>query len=79
MCTPRGEDFLIFNFQNFVQDLVKQRQRREFENEIHDAFLKFIASIMKGYQAFLRPIKGAPMTEHATDTGNLFDLDGFLR
>ncbi|CDH93122.1 DENN domain type RAB GEF [Caenorhabditis elegans] len=61
------------------QDLVKQRQRREFENEIHDAFLKFIASIMKGYQAFLRPIKGAPMTEHATDTGNLFDLDGFLR
>ncbi|CAI2349882.1 unnamed protein product [Caenorhabditis sp. 36 PRJEB53466] len=61
------------------QDLVKQRQRREFENEIHDAFLKFIASIMDGYQAFLRPIKSAPANDHATDTGNLFDLEGFLK
>ncbi|UMM31114.1 hypothetical protein L5515_012723 [Caenorhabditis briggsae] len=61
------------------QDLKKQQKRREYENAIHDAFLKFIASIMKGYQAFLRPIKSAPASAHATDTGNLFDLDGFLR
>ncbi|EGT48632.1 hypothetical protein CAEBREN_17629 [Caenorhabditis brenneri] len=61
------------------QDLKKQQKRREYENAIHDAFLKFIASIMKGYQAFLRPIKSAPANAHATDTGNLFDLEGFLR
>lgn len=61
------------------QDLKKQQKRREHENAIHDAFLKFIASIMKGYQAFLRPIKSAPANAHATDTGNLFDLEGFLR
>lgn len=71
---PKKEGFLPVD-----QDLVKQRQRREFENEIHDAFLKFIASIMKGYQAFLRPIKSAPTNDNATDTGNLFDLDGFLK
>ncbi|KAF1759897.1 hypothetical protein GCK72_016364 [Caenorhabditis remanei] len=61
------------------KDLKQQQKRREYENAIHDAFLKFIASIMKGYQAFLRPIKSAPANAHATDTGNLFDLDGFLR
>ncbi|CAD6196860.1 unnamed protein product [Caenorhabditis auriculariae] len=61
------------------QDLLKQKKRREYELEVHDAFLKFMASLMKGYQGFLRPIKCAPATAHATDTGNLFDLDGFLR
>lgn len=34
---------------------------------------------MRGYQSFLRPIKSAPSTVNATDTGNLFDLDGFLK
>ncbi|CAJ0918578.1 unnamed protein product, partial [Mesorhabditis belari] len=38
-----------------------------------------MASIMRGYQAFLRPIVSAPKCKSATDTGNLFDIDGFLR
>ncbi|CAB3406093.1 unnamed protein product [Caenorhabditis bovis] len=61
------------------QDLMKQRKRREYEIEIHNAFLKFMASLMKGYQSYLRPITCAPATARATDTGNLFDLEGFLR
>ncbi|CAI5448015.1 unnamed protein product [Caenorhabditis angaria] len=61
------------------KDLIRQRQRRDFETQIQDAFLKFIASLMKGYKAYLRPITRAPTNENATDTGKLFDLDGFLK
>ena len=35
--------------------------------------------LMAGYQGFLRPIKSAPSSAKATDTGNLYDLGGFLR
>lgn len=41
--------------------------------------LRFMASLMRGYQSFLKPIKSAPASVSATDTGNLFDLDGFLK
>jgi hypothetical protein len=33
---------------------------------------------MKGYTAYLKPIKSAPKIG-TTDTGALFDLDGFVR
>ncbi|KIH64554.1 dDENN domain protein [Ancylostoma duodenale] len=61
------------------RELVLQKKRKELEMAIHDAFLRFMANLMRGYQSFLRPIKSAPSTVSATDTGNLFDLDGFLK
>ncbi|WKY05599.1 hypothetical protein Q1695_006083 [Nippostrongylus brasiliensis] len=61
------------------REMIIQKKRKELELAIHDAFLRFMASLMRGYQAFLRPIKSAPASVSATDTGNLFDLDGFLR
>ncbi|XP_028999741.1 C-myc promoter-binding protein-like isoform X2 [Betta splendens] len=48
------------------------------ELEIQEAFLRFMAAILKGYRLFLRPITQAP-SEKATDASSLFDLQGFLR
>ncbi|VDK47516.1 unnamed protein product [Cylicostephanus goldi] len=59
--------------------MVIQKKRKELEMAIHEAFLRFMANLMRGYQSFLKPIKSAPSCVNATDTGNLFDLDGFLK
>uniref|UniRef100_A0A915BHZ9 tRNA-splicing endonuclease subunit Sen54 N-terminal domain-containing protein n=1 Tax=Parascaris univalens TaxID=6257 RepID=A0A915BHZ9_PARUN len=56
-----------------------QRKKRMLEVSVQDAFLKFMASVMHGYTAYLRPIRSAPRRVGATDTGSLFDLDAFLR
>nr|XP_043885939.1 C-myc promoter-binding protein-like isoform X2 [Solea senegalensis] len=48
------------------------------ELEIQEAFLRFMAAILKGYRSFLRPITQAP-SEKATDHSSLFDLQGFLK
>lgn len=46
--------------------------------EIQEAFLFFMASILKGYRSYLRPITQAP-SETATDATSLFALQAFLR
>ncbi|VDP12311.1 unnamed protein product [Onchocerca flexuosa] len=56
-----------------------QRKKRTLEINVQDAFLRFMASLMQGYTAYLRPIRCAPRFVGATDTGSLFDLDSFLR
>ena len=43
--------------------------------EIQEAFLCFMASILKGYRSYLRPITQAP-SETATDATSLFALQG---
>lgn len=43
--------------------------------EIQEAFLCFMASILKGYRSYLRPITEAP-SETATDASSLFELQG---
>ena len=48
------------------------------ELDIQEAFLKFMASILRGYRSYLLPITKAP-TIGATDPNSLFDLQGFLR
>ncbi|KAM8876301.1 C-myc promoter-binding protein-like isoform 1-T1 [Synchiropus picturatus] len=48
------------------------------ELEIQEAFLRFMAAILKGYRSFLRPITQAP-SEKATHASSLFDLQGFLK
>ena len=45
------------------------------ELEIQEAFLRFMAAVLKGYRSFLRPITQAP-SEKATDASSLFDLQG---
>ena len=48
------------------------------ELEIQEAFLVFMTSVLGGYRQHLLPITKAPTAE-ATDVGNLFDIQGFLR
>ncbi|XP_062860223.1 C-myc promoter-binding protein isoform X2 [Trichomycterus rosablanca] len=48
------------------------------ELEIQEAFLRFMAAILRGYRSYLLPITQAP-SEKATDASSLFDLQGFLK
>ncbi len=45
------------------------------ETAIQEAFLRFMAAIMKGYQSYLLPITRAP-TAGTTDVSSLFDVAG---
>ncbi|XP_063215906.1 DENN domain-containing protein Crag isoform X2 [Bacillus rossius redtenbacheri] len=60
------------------RDFQLKRQEQALELEIQEAFLRFMATILKGYKAFLQPITKAP-TIGTTDPSSLFDLHGFLR
>ncbi|XP_066490946.1 C-myc promoter-binding protein isoform X2 [Tiliqua scincoides] len=53
-------------------------KRHLLDVEIQEAFLCFMASILKGYRSYLRPITEAP-SETATDASSLFELQGFLK
>lgn len=47
------------------------------ELEIQEAFLRFMAAILRGYRSCLQPITQAP-SEKTTDVSSLFDLQGTL-
>ncbi|CAG0896670.1 unnamed protein product, partial [Darwinula stevensoni] len=55
-----------------------KRKQQVLETSIQEAFLRFTASILKGYHNYLLPITKAPSTR-ATDAAYLFDLQAFLR
>lgn len=56
-----------------------QKKKEQFlELEIQNAFLRFMAIVLKGYRVYLLPITKAP-TIGATDPTSLFDIQGFLR
>ncbi|XP_075224805.1 DENN domain-containing protein Crag isoform X2 [Lycorma delicatula] len=63
---------------NIDQDFQLKRREQSLELEIQEAFLRFMATVLKGYRSFLLPIIKAP-TVGTTDTHSLFDLQGFLR
>ncbi|KAF5895051.1 C-myc promoter-binding protein isoform X1, partial [Clarias magur] len=55
-----------------------EKSLQSLELEIQEAFLRFMAAILKGYRSYLLPITQAP-SEKATDASSLFDLQGFLK
>uniref|UniRef100_A0A5S6R4X7 UDENN domain-containing protein n=1 Tax=Trichuris muris TaxID=70415 RepID=A0A5S6R4X7_TRIMR len=59
-------------------DLQLGQKKKKLELEIQEVFLRFMASIMKDYHVYLRPIKSAPSIG-STDLEALFDVSGFLR
>uniref|UniRef100_A0ABD2WNI0 UDENN domain-containing protein n=1 Tax=Trichogramma kaykai TaxID=54128 RepID=A0ABD2WNI0_9HYME len=65
---------------DFSVDKEFQQKHREqaLELEIQDAFLRFMALILKGYRAYLLPITKAP-TVGTTDPTSLFNINAFLR
>uniref|UniRef100_A0AAQ4NWZ9 DENN/MADD domain containing 4A n=1 Tax=Gasterosteus aculeatus aculeatus TaxID=481459 RepID=A0AAQ4NWZ9_GASAC len=48
------------------------------ELEIQEAFLSFMAAILRGYRSYLLPITQAP-SEKTTDASSLFDIQGFVK
>ncbi|XP_058454899.1 DENN domain-containing protein Crag isoform X2 [Malaya genurostris] len=60
------------------RDFKKKKREQNLEQKIQEAFLQFMASILKGYREYLVPISQAP-TSRATDPDALFQLNAFLR
>ncbi|XP_055548391.1 DENN domain-containing protein Crag isoform X1 [Wyeomyia smithii] len=60
------------------RDLKKKKREQNLEQRIQEAFLQFMASILKGYREYLVPISQAP-TIRATDPDALFQMNAFLR
>ncbi|PSN49786.1 hypothetical protein C0J52_01385 [Blattella germanica] len=60
------------------RDFQLKRKEQCLELEIQEAFLRFMATVLKGYRGCLLPITKAP-TIGTTDPNSLFDLQGFLR
>ncbi|KAK1891668.1 C-myc promoter-binding protein, partial [Dissostichus eleginoides] len=71
-------DGLLELSMNDLTELSCGKSLHTLELEIQEAFLRFMAAILKGYRSFLRPITQAP-SEKATDASSLFDLQGFLK
>lgn len=59
-------------------DFTWHKKMTALEMEIQEAFLRFMASILKGYRYYLKPITEAP-SEKATAADSLYDLQGFLK
>nr|CAD7392907.1 unnamed protein product [Timema cristinae] len=64
---PGGKDGSI------DRDFQLKRKEQALELEIQEAFLRFMATILKGYRVYLLPITKAP-TIGTTDPNSLFDL-----
>ncbi|XP_067827358.1 C-myc promoter-binding protein isoform X3 [Heptranchias perlo] len=73
---PREEALMELTMND--HDFNSGKKMQVLEMEIQEAFLRFMASILKGYRTYLRPITEAP-SEKATDASSLFDLQGFLK
>lgn len=56
-------------------DFTWHKKKTELEMEIQEAFLRFMAIILKGYRSYLKPITQAP-SEKATAADSLYDLQG---
>ncbi|KAM4707264.1 DENN domain-containing protein 4C [Discoglossus pictus] len=59
-------------------DFSWQKKMNDLEMEIQEAFLRFMAALLKGYRNYLKPITQAPSNK-ATATKSLFDHQGFLK
>ncbi|CAL1590136.1 unnamed protein product [Knipowitschia caucasica] len=59
-------------------DFTWYKKKTALEMEIQETFLRFMATILKGYRSYLKPITTAP-SEKATAADSLYDLQGFLK
>lgn len=60
-----------------MTDSTKQQLLRKIDLEIQEAFIRFMASILRGFRSYLLPITKAP-TVGATDPTSLFNFEEFL-
>ncbi|XP_018615207.1 DENN domain-containing protein 4C-like isoform X2 [Scleropages formosus] len=59
-------------------DFTRHKKKTGLEMEIQEAFLRFMASTLRGYRSYLKQITQAPL-EKATAADSLYDLQGFLK
>ncbi|XP_034019861.1 LOW QUALITY PROTEIN: DENN domain-containing protein 4C [Thalassophryne amazonica] len=59
-------------------DFTWHKKKTALEMEVQESFLRFMASILKGYRSYLKPITQAP-SEKATAADSLYDLQAFLK
>ncbi|XP_062850199.1 DENN domain-containing protein 4C [Trichomycterus rosablanca] len=71
-------EYLAVEMTPIEADFTWHKKMTGLEMEVQEAFLRFMASILKGYRSYLTPITQAP-SEKATSAGSLFDLQGFLK
>lgn len=61
-------------------DFSWHKKKTSLEMEIQEAFLRFMASILKGYRSYLKPITAGPAGQapspKATSADSLYDLQG---
>lgn len=60
------------------RDFKRKRKEQNLEQRIQEAFLRFMASMIRGYKDYLVPMNKAPSIG-ATDTTALFQMSAFLR
>uniref|UniRef100_A0A672JG41 DENN/MADD domain containing 4C n=1 Tax=Salarias fasciatus TaxID=181472 RepID=A0A672JG41_SALFA len=75
---PIPQDSSAVDMTPIEADFTWHKKRTALEMEIQEAFLRFMASILKGYRSYLKPITQAP-SEKATAADSLYDLQGFLK
>lgn len=63
---------------NLDLDFRRKKREQNLELKIQEAFLRFMASTLRGYKEYLVPISKAPKIG-ATDTTALFQMNAFLR
>uniref|UniRef100_H3AR38 DENN domain containing 4C n=1 Tax=Latimeria chalumnae TaxID=7897 RepID=H3AR38_LATCH len=59
-------------------DFTWHKKMTGLEMEIQEAFLRFMASVLRGYRTYLKPITQAPSAK-ATAADSLYDLQGFIK
>ncbi|XP_044039653.1 DENN domain-containing protein 4C isoform X1 [Siniperca chuatsi] len=73
-----GEEGSAVDMTPIEADFTWHKKKTALEMEIQEAFLRFMASILKGYRSYLKPITQAP-SKKATAADSLYDLQGFLK
>lgn len=73
-----GQSQGIDSANSLDRDFKRKKRDQNLEQRIQEAFLRFMASILRGYRDFLIPMSKAP-TIGATDPNALFQLNSFLR
>lgn len=78
MTTTNGSSTQKNKNNAFNDNMRTKKVERIIELEIQEAFIRFMASILRNFRSYLLPITRAP-TVGATDPSSLFDIQGFLK
>uniref|UniRef100_A0A3B3QN14 DENN/MADD domain containing 4C n=1 Tax=Paramormyrops kingsleyae TaxID=1676925 RepID=A0A3B3QN14_9TELE len=74
----RNQEGLAVEMTPMEADFTWQKKKTGLEMEVQEAFLRFMASILRDYRSYLKPITQAP-SEKATAIESLYDRQGFLK